>query len=154
MALAVREKCAMNKVKKGDTVKVHYTGSLVNGQVFDSSQGKEPLEFTVGAGEVIGGFENAVIGMGVGESKTEHIQSQNAYGPRREELQLEVERSKLPPSLELEVGQMLGIESQAGEVTRVTVAGVNDQSVTLDANHPLSGKDLKFDIQVVEILAA
>ena len=144
----------MEKVKPGDTVKVHYTGSLENGQVFDSSEGKEPLEFTVGAGEVIGGFEKAVVGMAVGESKTEHIPSQNAYGPRREELQLEVERTKLPPSLEIEVGQMLGIQSPTGEVTRVTVAGVQDNSVTLDANHPLAGKDLKFDIEVVDILAA
>jgi peptidylprolyl isomerase len=122
--------------------------------VFDSSEGKEPLEFTVGAGEVIGGFENAVIGMAVGDSKTERIPSQDAYGPRRDELRLEVERSKFPPTLDIEVGQMLGIEAPTGEVTRVTVAGVQDETVILDANHPLAGKDLKFDIEVVQILAA
>jgi FKBP-type peptidyl-prolyl cis-trans isomerase 2 len=144
----------MERVKPGDTVKVHYRGCLENGQVFDSSEGNEPLEFTAGAGEVIGGFDRAVMGMAVGESKTQHILSQDAYGPRREELEFEVERSKFPPSLEIEVGQTLGIQSPTGEVTRVTVAGVQDNSVTLDANHPLAGKDLKFEIEVVEIRAA
>jgi peptidylprolyl isomerase len=92
--------------------------------------------------------------MAVGDSKTERIPSQDAYGPRRDELRLEVERSKFPPTLDIEVGQMLGIEAPTGEVTRVTVAGVQDETVILDANHPLAGKDLKFDIEVVQILAA
>lgn len=135
-------------------VKVHYKGSLEDGEVFDSSTGKEPLEFTVGAGQVISGFDEAVVGMEVGESKTQRIPAGEAYGPRREELQMHVDRAKLPDTIELELGAMLGIQSPTGDVTRVTVTGLTDELVTLDANHPLAGKDLTFEIELVEILAA
>jgi peptidylprolyl isomerase len=143
-----------DKAKSGDMVKVHYKGSLEDGEVFDTSAGREPLEFTVGSGQVIPGFDEAVIGMGIGESKTKHIPSEEAYGPRRNDLQMQVERAKLPDTLDLKVGAMLGIQSHTGDVTRVTVTDLTDDTVTLDANHPLAGKDLTFEIELVEILAA
>ncbi|RMG59214.1 MAG: peptidylprolyl isomerase [Deltaproteobacteria bacterium] len=139
------------QVKAGDTVKVHYTGSLEDGTVFDSSRERDPLEFTVGEGKLIAGFENAVIGMAVGESKKVNIPSEEAFGPHREELVLEVEKSMFPPHINPFEGQQLQIPQQDGRTVAVTVTKITDDKVTLDANHPLAGKDLIFDIEVVEI---
>lgn len=140
----------MARAKEGDTVRVHYTGKLDDGSVFDSSQGRDPLEFTLGGGQVIPGFEQAILGMQPGESKTVTIESDEAYGPRREELTLQVGRSQLPPEMEPEVGQRL--QMQQGEQTVVVmITGVDAESVTLDANHPLAGQDLTFELELVEV---
>lgn len=141
----------MEQAKTGDTVRVHYTGRLEDGNVFDSSQGREPLEFTLGSGQVIPGFEEAVTGMAPGDERTVTIPSDQAYGPRRDEMMVQVGRDQFPDNVEPEVGQQLQV-SQGGQVAVVTVAGVSDQGVTLDANHPLAGKDLIFDLQLVEIV--
>ncbi len=139
------------KAREGDTVKVHYTAKLEDGTVFDSSIMRAPLEFTIGEGLLIPGFEHAVIGMCPGESKTEKVSSERAYGPHREEMVLDVDKSQFPPELEPELGQQLQIRQANGLVTEVIVTDINDSQVTLDANHPLAGKDLVFDIQLVEI---
>ncbi len=141
----------MSQAKSGDTVKVHYTGKLDDGTVFDSSENREPLEFTIGEGQIIPGFEQAVVGMAPGESKTERISADQAYGPHENEMVLDVDRSRIPPELNPQVGQQLQIQHGDGEVTAVTVTQVSDTAVTLDANHPLAGKDLTFDIELVDI---
>jgi peptidylprolyl isomerase len=138
------------RAKEGDTVRVHYTGKLDDGSVFDSSQGRDPLEFTLGGGQVIPGFEQAILGMQPGESKTVSIESEEAYGPRRDELTLRVGRNQLPPEMEPQVGQRL--QMQQGEQTVVVViTGVDAEGVTLDANHPLAGRDLTFELELVEV---
>ncbi len=137
--------------KNGDTVKVHYTGKLQDGTVFDSSMSREPLEFAIGSGNIIPGFENAVIGMNPGDSKTETIPAENAYGPHREEMVLVVERGQIPEDVAVEVGQQLQIRQQEGQVIPVIVTDISDSQVTLDANHPLAGEDLVFDIELVGI---
>ncbi len=138
--------------KQGDTVKVHYTGSLDDGTIFDSSKDREPLQFTVGEGQVIRGFEDAVDGLAEGDSVTVHILAMDAYGPVREEMILDVPRTQFPPTINPEVGQKLQVpHPQAGYIP-VTVTKVTDENVTLDANHDLAGKDLNFDIQLVEIV--
>lgn len=141
----------MPQAKQGDTVKVHYTGKLDDGTVFDSSQEREPLEFTIGTGTIIPGFEQAVIGMSPGESKTEVIPPDRAYGPYLEEMVLQIERQQLPAELDPEVGQQLQLEHPTGEVIPVIITDVSSSTVTLDANHPLAGEDLTFDIQLVAI---
>lgn len=141
----------MVQAKPGDTVKIHYTGRLDDGTVFDSSANREPLEFTINEGQVIPGFEQAVVGMSPGESKTEKIPMDRAYGPHREEMVLEVSREQIPPDLQPEVGQQLQIQQPNGQPVAVFVTDVTDAKVTLDANHPLAGEDLTFDIQLVEI---
>ncbi len=141
----------MTQAKKGDKVKVHYTGKLDDGTVFDSSRDREPIEFTLGAGEVIPGFEAAVEGMQVGETKTTTIPAEEAYGPHRDDMILMVERSKFPPHIEPEVGQQLQLRQEDGQTIIVTVAAVTEDTVALDANHPLAGEDLTFDIELVEI---
>ena len=140
------------QAENGDVVQVHYTGKLADGTVFDSSVGLEPLEFTLGAGQMIPGFEQAVLGMKVGESKTVTIPVNEAYGPRLDDLIAEVPREKLPSDLTPEVGQQLGMNQPDGGVTIVTITGVSDNTVTIDANHPLVGKDLTFEIELVKIL--
>jgi peptidylprolyl isomerase len=135
----------------GDTVRVHYTGRLEDGTVFDSSEGRSPLEFTLGEGRVISGFDDAVEGMNPGDQQTVTIPSGRAYGPRREELVLEVDRSNFPDDLDPEVGQPLQVDQQ-GQMFVVTVRDVSPSSITLDANHPLAGRDLTFDLQLVEIV--
>ncbi len=142
----------MAKAKVGDTVRVHYIGTLDDGTVFDSSMGREPLEFTLGENEVIPGFEEAVIGMEPGERKSITIPSDEAYGPYYEDMVLTVDRSEFPPDLELEVGQRLQVRQADGYVFAVTVTEITDDEVTLDANHPLAGEDLTFAIELVEIL--
>lgn len=142
----------MSTVNDGDTVKVHYTGKLNDGSVFDSSQDREPLEFTLGQGQLIPGFEDAVNGMEPGESTTVTIPSDEAYGERRDDLELEVAKNELPDNIEPEVGMQLQMQQQqSGQAVPVKITKVEDDKVTLDANHPLAGKDLTFDIEVVEV---
>lgn len=142
----------MAQAKHGDTVKVHYTGKLKDGQVFDTSADRDPFEFTIGDEQVISGFEEAVVGMNPGESKTTQIPADQAYGPHNEEMMLEVNRDQLPEDLEPEVGDRLKIRQSDGETFVVTVTDISASSLTLDANHPLAGQDLIFDIQLVEIV--
>ncbi|MBI5115396.1 peptidylprolyl isomerase [Candidatus Poribacteria bacterium] len=141
----------MPQAKKGDTVKVHYTGKLEDGTVFDSSTGREPLEFQVGEGEVIQGFDEAVVGMEIGQSKTTAIGIEKAYGPRMEEMVVKLQRDRLPPDLDLKVDQVLQMRSPNGQIMRVIVTGISNSEITVDANHPLAGKNLSFDIQLVGI---
>jgi len=141
----------MPQAKQGDKVKVHYTGKLADGTTFDTSAEQDPLEFTLGAGDVIAGFESAVVGMAPGESRTTTIPASEAYGDYNAEMLLEVQRSTLPANVEPRVGQQLQVRQGEGEVFSVIVTEVGNDSVTLDANHPLAGKDLTFDIQLVAI---
>jgi peptidylprolyl isomerase len=138
------------KAKKGDNVKVHYTGRLEDGTVFDSSHDREPLEFTLGEGQVIQGFEMAIDGMSEGETKTTTIPADEGYGDRRDEMVIELDRGKVPSDIEPEVGQNLQIQLQNGEQLPVVVTAVEDEKVIIDANHPLAGKTLVFDIELVE----
>lgn len=142
----------MNQAAKaGDTVQVHYTGKFGDGSVFDSSAGRDPLEFTVGAGQVIPGFEQAVEGMAVGQTKTVTIPSAEAYGERVAEAVLQVPREQLPPDLEPEVGQQLVMQSREGRQIPIVVVEVTEDSITIDANHPLAGRDLTFEIELVSV---
>lgn len=141
----------MAQVKTGDTVKVHYTVKLADGTVFDTSRQREPLEFTVGKGQLVKGFEEAVVGMAEGETKTATIASENAYGPHLEEMVFEVDSSLFPEGLNPQVGQQLKTKTGDGRLLLVTVTAVEGSKVTLDANHPLAGKDLTFEIELVEI---
>lgn len=141
----------MSNAKAGDTVKIHYTGKLDDGTQFDSSAGRDPLEFELGGGQVIPGFDSAVDGMSVGESKSVRIEPDQAYGERHEQLVQEVPRSALPDDLEPQVGMGLQSQSPDGQVMMLMVTSVGEDSVTLDANHPLAGQALNFDIELVEI---
>ena len=141
----------MTKAENGNTVKVHYTGKLENGEVFDSSQGREPLEFTIGQGQMIPGFEAAVIGMQVGETKSaEKIPADEAY-TYHEELVAEISRDQFPEYITPEVGQQLQAQQSDGQIMVVKVLAFTDETVTLDGNHPLAGKDLYFDLELVEV---
>lgn len=142
----------MSTVKKGDKVKVHYTGKLDDGTVFDTSEKREPLEFEMGQGRVIPGFENAIMGMTVGDKKTVNIPADQAYGEYREEFKQDFPRDQFPPDLELEVGQRFQVDQKDGGKILVSIAAVTDTTVTLDANNPLAGKDLTFDIELVGIV--
>ncbi|MFC1972305.1 peptidylprolyl isomerase [Chloroflexota bacterium] len=138
--------------KDGDTVKVHYTGTLKDGTVFDSSLARQPLEFTLGANQVIVGFEKVVTGMKVGESRTVTIPTDEAYGQRRDDLIMVVDRGKLPQGLDLQVGRQLrGTNADGTSATTATIIKVDEQTITVDANHILAGKDLTFEIKLVEI---
>lgn len=140
------------QAKKGDKVKVHYTGKLTEGIVFDSSEGAEPLEFELGTGQVIEGFDNGIVGMTIGEKKTVHIPVNEAYGPAEEENVIKIPRSEIPADMELEIGMVLNMHQDgSGQVMQVAVADFDDEAVVLDGNHPLAGKDLIFDIELVEI---
>jgi FKBP-type peptidyl-prolyl cis-trans isomerase 2 len=142
----------MTEAKQGDTVRVHYTGRLQDGTVFDSSQDREPLEFTIGENKVIPGFEQAVIGMDTGESKTAELEADQAYGQHSEQMVLEIDRDQVPEDVDLEIGGRLQLRRQDGGTAIVTVTNITDSNVTLDGNHPLAGKDLTFDIELVEIV--
>jgi len=142
----------MAQAKEGDTVRVHYTGTLADGQEFDSSRGLDPLTFTIGAGSVIQGFDDAVTGMTVGDEKRVTIPAEEAYGARRDELTLCLPRAELPADLELETGSQLRME-QSDESIVVTVRDLDEETVTLDANHPLAGEALTFDLRLVEIVS-
>ena len=143
----------MTIVKEGNTVRVHYTGTLDDGSVFDTSKEKEPLQFTLGQGQIIPGFEEAVVGMKVGESKSVHITAENAYGLHRDELVVDVPLEQLPQDLNLEVGRKLQMRQTNGQSIVVKVTGISEKEVTLDANHALAGQDLKFEIELVEIVS-
>ncbi len=143
----------MPQAKIGDTVKVHYTGRLEDGTVFDSSLNREPLQFTIGAGELIPGFEESVIGMEVGEKKTVTIPPEKAYGSHLEELVIKIEKERIPEDINPEVGQQLEIKQPDGRTIPVVVTDISETHITLDANHPLAGESLTFDIELVEIVA-
>jgi peptidylprolyl isomerase len=136
--------------KRGDTVRVHYTGTLTDGTQFDSSRGREPLEFTLGEGRVIAGFDAAVTGMEVGESRTVTIPAADAYGERQEAMLLRVPRGQVPPNVEPRVGQQLQV-GRGGDAVPVTVREVTPEHVVLDANHPLAGEDLTFALELVAV---
>jgi peptidylprolyl isomerase len=141
----------MQQAKQGDTVHVHYKGSLEDGTMFDSSEGAQPLSFTIGSGDVIPGFEEAIVGMAAGDEKTQTIPAEQAYGNRREELVFQVEREQLPADSDVSVGDFLRIGFPDGRTAAVQVVALDDAAVTLDANHPLAGKTLVFELRLVEI---
>ena len=141
----------MTKAANGDTVKVHYKGTLNDGTEFDSSAGTDPLQFTLGSGQVIPGFDNGVLGMEVNEKKSINIPAAEAYGQKRDEMFVTVPRAELPPEIEPQVGMPLQMQNQDGQVINVLISEVTDESLTLDANHPLAGQDLNFDLELVEI---
>lgn len=142
----------MALAKLGDTVRVHYTGTLNDGAIFDTSENMDPLEFTLGEGMVIPGFENAVLGMNVGETKKVNLSPDEGYGMPDDELVMVVERDDLPPELTPEVGMILKATSEEGDETHIVITDVEGTSVTLDGNHPLAGQELIFEIQLVEIV--
>jgi len=141
----------MTKVKDGSTVKVHYTGKLTDGTVFDSSEGREPLAFTVGAGTMIPGFEKGVMGMEQDEEKTINIQPEEAYGERRDDMIAEVPKTQLPDDLKVEQGMDLMSQTPDGQQMVVKVTEIKDESIVVDANHALAGQELVFDLKVVEV---
>jgi peptidylprolyl isomerase len=143
----------MTTAKQGDTVHIHYSGALDDGTVFDSSAGRDPLSFTIGSGQVIPGFEEAVIGMAIDEKKNVTIPVDKAYGPRNEELIMTVPKEQVPPDLNPEVGQKLQMQGPNDTPVVVEVTEVAEEHIKLDANPPLAGKDLIFDIELVEIAA-
>ncbi len=143
----------MSKAKEGDKVKVHYTGKFEDGEVFDSSADREPLEFTLGQGQVIPGFENGIKGMEIGEKKSITVAPEDGYGPRHDQNIIEVKKSVFPADIVPEVGRQLQVQSPDGNRMNVVISDVKDETVTLDANHPLAGKTLVFDVELVEIAA-
>ena len=142
----------MAQVKSGDKVKVHYHGKLTTGETFDSSAGREPLEFEVGSGMVIKGFDDGVTGMTVGNKKTINIPFDEAYGPRNPEMVIDMPKERFPEDMEVEVGMPLVMSDGQGQQFQVTIVEIKETSVILDANHPLAGKDLVFDLELVEIV--
>jgi len=141
----------MTEVKNGDTVRIHYTGTLTDGSVFDSSEGRDPLQFTAGAGQVIPGMDEEMAGMKVGEKKTLNISCEKAYGPINPAARQSIPREGIPDDIPLDIGTQLQMQSPDGQVLPVTVVEVDEATVTLDANHPLAGKDLNFEIELVSI---
>lgn len=141
----------MNQVKEGDAVRVHYTGKLPDGTVFDSSRSREPLSVKVGAGEVIPGFERGLVGMAIGESRTITITPDEGYGYRRDELVVEVGAEHFPDHIKPRIGERLQVKQPDGSLVNVQITNIDDGTVTLDANHPLAGETLVFDVEVVEI---
>lgn len=141
----------MAQATPGDTVRIHYTGRLDDGSVFDSSEGREPLEFTLGSGQVIPGFDQAVTGMEPGQERTITIPADEAYGELREDLLIAVPRTQFPPDIQPELGQQLQMQQPDGQAFVVTVHALGLETVTLNANHPLAGEDLTFDLKLVEI---
>lgn len=141
----------MSQVKKDDTIKVHYTGKLNDGQVFDSSDGREPLEFKVGAGQMIPGFDKGVVDMGLNEKKTIEVPSSEAYGEPKDELFQQIPKEQLPKEIEPKEGMALTAQTQDGQQQQLIIKEVKDDSIVVDANHPLAGKDLVFEVEVVEI---
>jgi peptidylprolyl isomerase len=141
----------MSQAKSGDSVKIHYTGTLDDGTQFDSSAGREPLAFDLGSGQVIPGFDKAVDGMSVGESKSVNIVAEDAYGPHQAKMVQEVPRSALPEDMEPTEGMGLQAQSPDGGVANLVVTSVQEDSITVDGNHPLAGKALNFDIELVSI---
>jgi len=144
----------MTEVKAGDTVAIHYTGTLGDGTTFDSSDGRDPLEFVVGSGQIIPGLDVALPGMAVGDKKTVEIECQQAYGPVNPEMRQAVPREGIPAEIPLDIGTQLQMQTPEGQALPVVVVEVDDATVTLDANHPLAGKDLTFDIELMRVDAA
>jgi FKBP-type peptidyl-prolyl cis-trans isomerase 2 len=142
----------MQQVKSGDTVKVHYHGKLTDGTTFDSSEGREPLQFEVGSGQVIPGFDTGVTGMQVGEKRTINIPVDDAYGPKQDDLVMEFPKDRFPEDMVPEVGMQLNMSNGAGQNFPVIIREINEDTVLLDANHPLAGEDLTFDLELVEIV--
>lgn len=142
----------MAQVKSGDKIKVHYHGRLTNGETFDSSEGRDPLEFEVGSGMVIKGFDDGVTGMAVGEKKTINIPFMEAYGPRNPEMVINMPKDRFPQDMELELGMPLVMSDGQGQQFQVTIVEIEEAAVKLDANHPLAGQDLVFDLELVEIV--
>ncbi len=140
------------QAERGDKVRIHYTGFLDDGTVFDSSRERDAMEVTLGSGSLIGGFEDALMGMSVGDTKQLKIPSDDAYGPRRDELVIHVDKAEFPPSLDPREGVMLNLQGPEEEVIRAVITEVSDDSVVIDANHPLAGEDLTFDIELTEIV--
>jgi peptidylprolyl isomerase len=141
----------MQQAKKGDKVKVHYHGKLTNGNTFDSSEGREPLEFEIGGGMVIAGFDDGVTGMIIGEKKTVNIPADQAYGPKQEEMIMEFPKDRFPADMVPEVGQQLNMNNGSGQNFPVVIVEIKEEIVVLDANHPLAGEELVFDLEMVEI---
>lgn len=141
----------MTQVKTGDTVQIHYTGTLNDGRTFDSSEGRDPLEFEVGSGQIIPGLDSAIPGMEVGETKTVNVACEDAYGPVKPGRLQAVPRGNIPAEIPLETGMQLQMQSSDGQVMPVTVVEIGEEEVTLDANHPLAGEDLVFDVELVSI---
>jgi FKBP-type peptidyl-prolyl cis-trans isomerase 2 len=146
-----KQENSMSQAKQGDRIKLHYTGRLANGTVFDSSENRQPLELQLGEQKLLPGFEQALLGMSVGEKKTIELQPDEAYGPRREELVATVERTQLPPHSDPQPGQMVKLQQQDGQEISANITKVTDSSVTFDANHPLAGHALTFDIHMLEV---
>jgi FKBP-type peptidyl-prolyl cis-trans isomerase 2 len=142
----------MAQAQNGDKVRVHYHGKLRSGETFDSSEGREPLEFTIGSGQVIKGFDDGVTGMDVGEKKTVEIPVGDAYGEKNDEMIIEFPKSQFPPDMNPEVGMQLMMNNGQGQSFPVNIVDVKEDSVLLDANHPLAGQDLIFDLELVEIV--
>lgn len=141
----------MSVAEKGNGVAVHYTGKLKNGNVFDSSEGKDPLKFNIGGGRVIPGFETAVVGMEEGEKKTIEISMNDAYGPRRDDMVAEFKREQFPEDMELKPGMVFQLNNPDGQTLPVVITEVKDESVLVDGNHPLAGQDLIFDLELVSV---
>lgn len=142
----------MTQAKHGDTVRVHYVGKLADGSIFDDSNDDEPIEFTIGGDEVLPDFEKTVIGMSIGDKRTVHIPSKDAYGAYDEELLFEIGYDQVPDDLEPELGIELLITLPEGEQTVMTIVALEEEVIVLDANHPLADEDLTFDIELVEIM--
>ena len=142
----------MTEVKSGDTVRIHYTGTLEDGTTFDSSEGRDPLEFTVGSGQIIPGLDAAIPGMTVGEKKVVEVPCAKAYGDRNPQAEQSIPRSKIPDGVPVDPGTRLQMKTADGRDVGVTVVSADDETVTLDANHPLAGKDLTFAIELVEVV--
>jgi len=136
-------------IQKGNVVAVHYTGKLTDGEVFDSSEGRDPLKFQVGSGQIIPGFENAIIGKQIGDKLTINIKPEDAYGQVREDLIIKVGKEQMPG--DVQVGQSLQAQSDNGQSVNVVVTEVNEDHVVIDGNHPLAGEELLFNIQILEI---
>jgi FKBP-type peptidyl-prolyl cis-trans isomerase 2 len=141
----------MKEAKHGSSVRVHYRGKFSDGTLFDSSKGCDPLAFTIGQGQVIPGFENAVIGMKPGDTKTVVVSADQAYGPHLGEMMADVDRSQFPDNITPEIGQVFQLKGPDGKPIRVTIVAISGSTITLDANHPMAGKDLTFEIELMEI---
>jgi len=141
----------MGQAKNGDTVKVHYTGKLEDGTVFDSSEGRQPLQFTLGKGNVIPGFENGIMGMDIGDKKDITVAPEDGYGQLRDDLIIDVPAAQVPDNITPELGMQLQVKQPDGQMVNVTIVDVQEEKITLDANHPLAGKTLNFEVTLVEI---
>lgn len=141
----------MAQAQEGDEVQVHYTGKLEDGTVFDTSEDGEPLSFTIGENRVIPGFEEAVTGMEPGDSKTTEVEPEQAYGEHREDMVMEMERDQIPDDVDPEVGQQLQLRLENGQTVPVLITALGEDTVTIDANHPLAGRKLMFEIELIDV---